>query len=152
MIKLFEFESLSRIGWNCSNGWSIMLQTPWAECIARYVGNMNQLEPLLLDVEHSKLRVSGHTNTPNSHTKNNLRIQAKHLVWPCFPRCFYFYKTFGLVIEKKLPDRTNFYQTKQNWQSEIYLQNVNNSSYFKCRQDGKDTKSDSFPQSIKQNL
>jgi hypothetical protein len=24
MIKLFEFESLSRIGWNCSNGWSIM--------------------------------------------------------------------------------------------------------------------------------
>jgi len=53
-----------------------MLQTPRAECIARYVGNMNQLEPLLLDVEHSKLRVSGHTNTPNSHTKNNLRFHS----------------------------------------------------------------------------
>ena len=118
MIELFEFKSLSRIGWNCSNGWSIMLQTARAECIAKYVRNMNQLEPLLLDVEHSKLRVSGHTNTPNSHTKNNLRFQAKHLVWPCFPRRFYFYKTFRLVIEQFLPDQ------KKNWQSEMYLEYI----------------------------
>jgi hypothetical protein len=30
------------------------------------------------------------------------------------PRCFYFYRTFGLVIEQFLPDQTNFYQTKKN--------------------------------------
>ena len=26
----------------------------------------------------------------------------------CFPRCFYFYRTFGLVIETILPDQINF--------------------------------------------
>jgi hypothetical protein len=30
------------------------------------------------------------------------------------PSCFYFYRTFGLVIEKTLPDQTNFYQTEKN--------------------------------------
>jgi hypothetical protein len=48
-----------------------MLQTARAECIARYVGNMNQLEPLLLDVERSKLRVSGHT-TPQTVTQKTI--------------------------------------------------------------------------------
>jgi len=46
-------------------------------------------------------------------------------IYQCFPRCFYFYRTFGLVIEKILPDQTNFYQTEKNWQSQRYLQNVN---------------------------
>ena len=46
--------------------------------------------------------------------------------YQCFPRCFYFYRTFRLVIEKFLPDQTNFYQTEKNWQSKTYLQNVNN--------------------------
>ena len=57
-----------------------MLQTARAECIVRYVGNMNQLEPLLLDVETFKIGGIMAHNTSNSHTKNNLRFQAKHLV------------------------------------------------------------------------
>jgi len=40
--------------------------------------------------------------------------------YQCFPRCFYFYRTFGLVIETNLPDQTNFYQTEKNWQSKIH--------------------------------
>ena len=46
--------------------------------------------------------------------------------YQCFPRCFYFYRTFGLVIEIFLPDQTKINQTEKNWQSKRYLQNVNN--------------------------
>jgi hypothetical protein len=51
---------------------------------------------------------------------------SSHLEWravQCIPRCFYFYRTFVLVIEKFLPDQTNFYQTEKK---KRYLQNVNN--------------------------
>ena len=49
---------------------------------------------------------------------------SSHLEWravQCFPRCFYFYRTFGLVIEFFLTDQTNFYQTEKNWQSKILV-------------------------------
>ena len=44
----------------------------------------------------------------------------------CFPRCFYFYRTFGLVIEKIYQTKPTFTRPKKIDKSQRYLQNVNN--------------------------
>jgi hypothetical protein len=46
---------------------------------------------------------------------------SREAVVQFFPRCFYFYRTFRLVIGKILPDQTNFYQTEKNWQSQRWI-------------------------------
>jgi hypothetical protein len=43
----------------------------------------------------------------------------------CFPRCFYFYRTFGLVIEKFYQTKPTFTRPKKIDKSQRYLQNVN---------------------------